>query len=120
MSSSNVEMPSASMVILQTFVLQSLVPTCGEPDTAMARWKYLLLSGRAMWMVVLHAPADPPATVTRFGSPPNLAMLSCTNLSAMRWSRIARLPLALYLSGAPGTSLMFMRPNGPRRYWMVT
>jgi hypothetical protein len=41
--------------------------------------------------VTLMPPADSPATVTRAGSPPNLAMLSCTHRSAASWSSKPRL-----------------------------
>jgi hypothetical protein len=52
------------------------------------------------------APADSPKTVTRSGSPPNAAMLSCTHRSAATWSSSPR------VSGAPA---MRAKPSAPTR-----
>ena len=44
-------------------------------------------SGEAMCALTEIDPADSPAIVTRFGSPPNAAMFFCTHCSAATWSR---------------------------------
>ena len=58
------------------------VPPTPAPLSAIARWKSPLASGDAVRLWTALAPADCPATVTREGSPPNAAMLSCTHRTA--------------------------------------
>ena len=55
---------------------------------------------------MLIAPADSPNTVTRPGSPPNAATLSCTQASAASWSRSPTL-----LAPPPNAT----KPSTPRR-----
>jgi hypothetical protein len=43
-------------------------------------------SGDAISALTEIDPADSPAIVTRFGSPPNAAMFCCTHRSAATWS----------------------------------
>jgi hypothetical protein len=45
-----------------------------------------LESGEAISALTEIEPADSPAMVTRFGSPPNAAMFCCTHRSAATWS----------------------------------
>ena len=44
-------------------------------------------SGEATWALTEIEPADSPAIVTLFGSPPNAAMFACTQRRAAFWSR---------------------------------
>ena len=43
--------------------------------------------GEAMSALTESDPADSPAMVTRFGSPPKAAMFCCTQRRAATWSR---------------------------------
>ena len=57
------------------------------PLSPMAAWKRPRASGVAISWLTLHEPADSPKMVTRDGSPPNAAMLRCTQPRAATWSR---------------------------------
>jgi hypothetical protein len=58
---------------------------------AIARLNRPAADGTASSVVTMPAPADSPNSVTRSGSPPKAAMLSCTQCSASSTSRNARL-----------------------------
>ena len=64
----------------------------GAELSAMARWKSPRAAGIVISVVTEMAPADSPKIVTLSGSPPNAAMLSCTQRSAASWSRSPRFP----------------------------
>lgn len=73
---------------------------------ATARRKSPAARGMASRAATEPAPADSPKIVTWSGSPPNAAMLSCTQASAAIWSSRPR------LAGAPS---MWAKPSMPRR-----
>ena len=56
------------------------------PLSKIARWNSPALAGDMTRAAVLVDPADWPPTVTLPGSPPNAAMLRCTQRSAACWS----------------------------------
>ena len=58
------------------------------PLSPIARWNSPRASGDAMSALTENEPADSPKIVTLPGSPPNAAMLSCTQRSAATWSRM--------------------------------
>ena len=58
------------------------------PLSPIAAWKSPRASGVAIMWLTLHDPADSPKIATRSGSPPNDAMLRCTQSSAATWSSV--------------------------------
>ena len=79
--------PRASARYWATRRLSSGASVCAPaPLWVIACWNSPLATGMASRVVMLMAPADSPATVTRPGSPPNAAMFSRTHRSAATWS----------------------------------
>src|SRR5262245_43942390 len=62
------------------------------PDSPIAPAMRFLERGDAICALTEVEPADSPAMVTRFGSPPNAAMFFCTHASAAAWSSSPWLP----------------------------
>ena len=84
--------PSASARVRVTVSPMSWVRVwAAAPDWVMAWANSPSADGIASRVVMLMAPADSPAMVTRDGSPPNAAMFCCTHLSAATWSWSPRL-----------------------------
>ena len=73
----------------------------GAAAAEIARLIRPAVRGEASRFAMLFAPADTPYTVTRPGSPPNAAMLACTQRSAATWSRKPACP-ASAKSARPG------------------
>ncbi len=57
-----------------------------EPLSPIAPAIRFLESGEAISALTAIDPADSPATVTRFGSPPKAAIFDCTQRRAATWS----------------------------------
>ena len=60
--------------------------SANAPLCTIARWKSPREPGETRWASTDRPPADWPAIVTLCGSPPNCAMLRCTQRSAACWS----------------------------------
>jgi len=86
----------------------SLAPDCG-----IALWKRPRALGIASSAPTLIPPALSPKIVTLSGSPPNAAMLSLTQRSAITWSASPSAPVP---GNRPSVaSRRFRNPNAPSR-----
>ena len=111
---SQLSFPAVMFVLSMAFFTE--LKANGEnstPLSVIARWKSPSDSGDKMCRPTLAPPELTPNMVTLFGSPPNTSMFSFIHFRASTWSNMPQFPRT-----TPSPAVI--KPNGPRRYWIVT
>jgi hypothetical protein len=99
---------------LAVVTVTSLLAARSPPSLPeIARVKRSLAPGAAIKVTTLFAPADTPAVVTLFGSPPKAAIFWLTQRNAAIWSSRPALPESL--NSSPSNGAKFRKPNALRR-----